>query len=56
MRRLGLALFMVGLGAVPAWAVCGGTSPNLVPADLSLPDVQDCVDKAVDGDTITLPA
>ena len=38
------------------FAACGGSSPDLIPASHSDNDIQDCLDIAIDGDTITVPA
>jgi len=54
MRRLGFALLLLVLGAGPAWA---GVIPAVSCSNTAaLPHVQTAVNKASNGDTVTVPA
>jgi hypothetical protein len=54
MLMTGLPVLLLGPAA--AEAACGGSSPTLIAASASRTDVLDCVNAAVSGDTINVPA
>ena len=56
MKKLFLCLIIFFTSVSVSFAVCGGSSPNLVAADATQAEVQLCVAASAYGDTITIPA
>lgn len=54
--RIIYILLVLLLSCGSAWGACGGSSPNLVPADGTVAAFEECVAAAQTGDTITLPS